>query len=70
MSEIKLPHIITMTELMLRGARHNFVEITSSDLGKDIKRSQQAASKHIIDLETAGYIERLKKGQKFRTICH
>src|ERR687893_1444475 len=34
-------------------------------IGKGIGRSQQAASKHLLDLETSGYIERLKKGQKF-----
>jgi riboflavin kinase len=55
-----------MTELLLRGAQHNFIEVTTTDLGKDIKRSQQAASRHLLDLETAGYIERVKKGQKFR----
>jgi riboflavin kinase len=66
MSEIKLQHIVTMTELLLRGAQHNFIEVTTTDLGKDIKRSQQAASRHLLDLETAGYIERVKKGQKFR----
>lgn len=55
-----------MTELLLRGAQHNFIEVTTTDLGKDIKRSQQAASRHLLDLETAGFIERLKKGQKFR----
>jgi riboflavin kinase, archaea type len=66
MSEIKLRHIVTMTELLLRGAQHNFIEVTTTDLGKDIKRSQQAASRHLLDLETAGFIERLKKGQKFR----
>jgi riboflavin kinase len=66
MSEIKLQHIVTMTELLLRGAQHNFIEVTTTDLGKDIKRSQQAASRHLLDLETAGFIERLKKGQKFR----
>jgi riboflavin kinase len=66
MLEIKLQHIVTMTELLLRGAQHNFIEVTTTDLGKDIKRSQQAASRHLLDLETAGYIERLKKGQKFR----
>ena len=66
MSEIKLQHIATMTELLLRGAQHNFIEVTTTDLGKDIKRSQQAVSRHLLDLETAGYIERLKKGQKFR----
>ena len=66
MSEIKLQHIVTMTELLLRGAQHNFIEVTTTDLGKDIKRSQQSASRHLLDLETAGFIERLKKGQKFR----
>jgi riboflavin kinase len=66
MSEIKLQHIVTMTELLLRGAQHNFIEITTTDLGKDIKKSQQAASRHLLDLETSGYIERLRKGQKFR----
>lgn len=65
MPEIKLQHILTLIELLSKGARHNFVEVTTTLLGKDIGRSQQAASKHLLDLETAGYIERLKKGQKF-----
>jgi riboflavin kinase len=66
MSEIKLQHISTMTMLLCRGAQFNFIEITTADLGKDIKRSQQAASRHLLDLENAGYIERLRKGQTFR----
>ena len=66
MSEIKLQHIFTMTELMALGARHNYVEITTTDLGNSIKKSQQAASKHLLDLETIGYIERLRRGQKYR----
>ena len=66
MPEIKLQHIFTMTDLLQRGAHYNFVVITTSDLGKDIKRSQQAASRHLLDLENAGYIERLRKGQTFR----
>jgi riboflavin kinase, archaea type len=66
MSEIKLQHILTMTELMNLGALHNYVEVTTTDLGKSIKKSQQAASKHLLDLETVGYIERLRRGQKYR----
>ena len=66
MSEIKLQPISTMTMLLCRGAQFNFIEITTADLGKDIKRSQQAASRHLLDLENAGYIERLRKGQTFR----
>ncbi|MFL6372423.1 MAG: DUF120 domain-containing protein [Nitrososphaera sp.] len=65
MPEIKLQHILTLIELLSKGARHNFVELTTTLLGKGIGRSQQAASKHLLDLETSGYIERLKKGQKF-----
>jgi riboflavin kinase len=66
MVEIKLQHIFTMTGLLQRGAQHNFIELTTSDLGKNIKKSQQAASRHLLDLENAGYIERLRKGQTFR----
>jgi riboflavin kinase len=65
MPEIKLQHILTLIELLSKGARHNFVEVTTTLLGKGIGRSQQAASKHLLDLETSGYIERLKKGQKY-----
>ena len=65
MPEIKLQHILTMVQLLSKGARHNFIEVTTSDLGKDIARSQQAASKHLLDLETSGYIERARRGQKF-----
>ncbi len=65
MPEIKLQQILTLIELLSKGARHNFVEVTTTLLGKDIGRSQQAASKHLLDLETSGYIERLKKGQKY-----
>lgn len=64
MPEIKLQHILTMVQLLSKGARHNFVEVTTSDLGKNIGRSQQAASKHLLDLETAGYVERARRGQK------
>ena len=65
MPEIKLQHILTMVQLLSKGARHNFVEVTTSDLGKNIGRSQQAASKHLLDLEMAGYVERARRGQKF-----
>ncbi|HJS68269.1 MAG TPA: DUF120 domain-containing protein [Nitrososphaera sp.] len=65
MPEIKLQHILTIVELLAKGARHNFVEVTTTELGKGIGRSQQAASKHLLDLEKSGYIERAKTGQKF-----
>ena len=51
MSDLKIQHILTLAELLSKGARYNFVQITTSSLGKSIKKSQQAASKHILELE-------------------
>src|SRR5919197_4783593 len=65
MPEIKLQHILTMTRLLQRGAKSDFIQLTTTDLGKFINRSQQAASRHLLDLESAGYIERLRNGNKF-----
>jgi len=65
MSDLKVQHILTLAELLAKGAKHNFVSITTSSLGKSIQRSQQAASKHLLDLERDGYIERIRSGQKF-----
>ena len=63
MSDLKIQHILTLAELLSKGARYNFVRITTSTLGKSIKKSQQAASKHILDLETDGFIERVMTGR-------
>ena len=63
MSDLKIQHILTLAELLSKGARYNFVQITTSTLGKSIKKSQQAASKHILDLETDGFIERVMTGR-------
>ena len=65
MSDLKVQHILTLSELLSKGARHNFVSVTTSSLGKSIQRSQQAASKHLLELERDGYIERIRNGQKF-----
>jgi riboflavin kinase len=48
------------------GAKYSFIELTTTDLAKNIMKSQQAASKHLQDLDAAGYIDRVKKGQRFR----
>ncbi len=64
-AEIKLQHILTILELLSKGARHNFVDVTTTELGRRIGRSQQAASKHLLELENSGYVERMKRGQKF-----
>ena len=64
MSELKIQHILTLSQLLSKGARHNFVSITTSTLGKSIHKSQQAASKHLVELENSGFIERIMNGRK------
>ena len=63
MSDLKIQHILTLAELLSKGARYNFVQITTASLGKSIKKSQQAASKHILDLENGGFIDRAITGR-------
>jgi riboflavin kinase, archaea type len=65
MTELKVQHVLTLANLISKGARHNFVPITTSSLGKDIHKSQQAASKHLLELEKDGFIERIMNGRKF-----
>jgi len=64
MSELKIQHILTLSQLLSKGAKHNFVSITTSTLGKNIHKSQQAASKHLVELENSGFIERIMNGRK------
>ena len=64
MPELKIQHILTLAELFAKGARYNFIPITTSSLGKSIHKSQQAASKHLLELEADGYIERLRSGPR------
>ncbi len=64
MTELKVQHILTLTQLISKGAKHNFVPITTSSLAKSIQKSQQAASKHLLELERDGFIERLMSGRK------
>jgi len=64
MTELKIQHLVTLTELLSKGAKNNFISITTSTLGKSIHRSQQAASKHLLELEQDGSIERIMSGRK------
>ena len=64
MSELKIQHILTLTHLLSKGAKHNFVTITTSSLGKSINKSQQAASKHLLELEENNFIERIISGRQ------
>ena len=64
MTELKIQHILTLTFLLSKGAKYNFVTITTSSLGREIKKSQQAASKHLLELEEGNFIERIISGRK------
>jgi riboflavin kinase len=64
MTELKIQHILTLAYLLSKGAKYNFVTLTTSSLGKEIKKSQQAASKHLLELEQGNFIERIISGRK------
>jgi riboflavin kinase len=49
----------------LCGAKNNFFELTTNEIAKKIKRSQQLASKELLDLEFFGCIKRNKKSKKY-----
>ena len=63
MTELKIQHILTLSYLLSKGAKHNYVTVTTSSLGKNIKKSQQAASKHVLELEQNQFIERIINGR-------
>ena len=65
MSSITFQHIVILSELLLCGAKNNFVELTTNEIAKKIKRSQQLASKELLDLEFFGCIKRNKKSKKY-----
>lgn len=58
----------TLIELLLMGARERPIQVTTSQLAKKLGRSQQAASRHLLELEDLGYIERVhsRAGQEIR----
>lgn len=64
MSLAKPAYLQTMLELLLLGAKDKPVELSTIDLAKRIGKSQQAASKHLLELEQNGYIERTKVGKR------
>lgn len=63
MTELKIQHILTLSYLLSKGAKYNYVSITTSSLGKNIQKSQQAASKHLLELEQNNFIERIINGR-------
>lgn len=60
--------IFTLSQLLKFGKGGACIEITTTELGSIINRSQQSASKYLVELEKAGLVERTKAGQKFRIL--
>jgi riboflavin kinase len=63
LTELKIQHILTLSYLLSKGAKHNYIAITTSALGKSIRKSQQSASKHLLELEENQFIERIVSGR-------
>ena len=63
MTELKIQHLLTLAYLLSKGAKYNFIPVTTDSLGKSIKKSQQAASKHLLELENNQFIERVISGR-------
>ena len=66
MIDLKIHHIRTMAYLLSKGARHNYVKVTTTMLGHNINRSQQASSRHLLELEEGGFIDRAIIGRSTR----
>ena len=58
-------HFLVMIHLLSNGGKDSYLEITSTQISRLINRSQQTASKIIIDLEKENLIERVKNKKKF-----
>jgi riboflavin kinase, archaea type len=58
-------HFLLMIHLLSNGGKDRYLEITSTQISRIINRSQQTASKIIIDLEKENLIERVKNKKKF-----
>ena len=57
MTDLKTQHLLTLAHILSKGGKYNFVNITTTSLGKEIHKSQQSASLHLKELELGGFIE-------------
>ena len=64
MTDLKTQHLLTLAHILSKGGKHNFVNITTISLGKEIGKSQQSASLHLKELELGGFIERIQTGRQ------
>ena len=57
-ADLRVQHLRTLSYLLSLGARHSYVSVTTTELGRAIGKSQQTASSHLTQLEAGGFIER------------
>jgi riboflavin kinase len=62
--KLKPYHIPTLLELVKLGAMQSSVPISTSELGRRLSISQQAASKHLLELEKSDFIQRTRVGSR------
>ena len=55
MADLKTQHLLTLAHILSKGGKHNFVSLTTANLGKEIGKSQQSASLHLKELELGGF---------------
>jgi riboflavin kinase len=53
-----------MLELLLMGAKDKPVKLSSKELAQRLGKSQQAASRNLVDLEREGLVERTRQGNE------
>jgi riboflavin kinase, archaea type len=57
-------YLVTLIGLYERGAANRAVALSTAELAADLGLSQQAVSKHLIQLESQGMVERSRSGRK------
>ncbi|MCP8321145.1 MAG: winged helix-turn-helix transcriptional regulator, partial [archaeon] len=60
-----LKYIPILIELLSLGAKDSPIKISTIEISKRIGKSQQLASKHILELEKEGYLERFKGDRQY-----
>jgi len=58
LTKVKAVYLDTLLHLLSLGAKDTPVYISTTELGKRLGRSQQAASRHLLELERAGLLSR------------
>ena len=62
-ADLRVQHLRTLSYLVSIGARHSYVPVTTTALGRAIGKSQQTASSHLAQLEAGGLVERQASGR-------